>query len=310
MVENYEPDEADYAVYEIKDAQNRYFYNQLDEPAKIIYAEILGNIDKIKSGEDNIKISSKLSEYITDDDSSNALMTSFQNAWDAFRNDNVDIFYIDGTKMCLVTKTIKKGSKTTYEFYISKGSNETYFIEGFNSVQEVNYAIAYVEDSEKQILDSITEKNDYYKILKAHNWIVENVQYNTQESNNNANLYGALQDKRVVCEGYARLFKSLMDKLDIPCVLVSGIGIDSKTGGRENHAWNYVYLKGNWYAIDTTWDDPIIIGNGYVSKDVQYKFFLKGSNDFAKTHIEQGQLVSNGMEFKYPVLSDQDYIKE
>lgn len=44
------------------------------------------------------------------------LMNAFQNAWDAFRNDNVDIFYIDGSKMCLVTKTIKEDLKPHMSF--------------------------------------------------------------------------------------------------------------------------------------------------------------------------------------------------
>ena len=144
--------------------------------------------------------------------------------------------------------------------------------------------------------------------MHIHNWIVENVQYNLEESNNNANLYGALYDQKVVCEGYARLFKSLMDKLDIPCVFVSGIG--NSDGKTEDHAWNYVFLKGKWYAIDATWDDPIIIGNGLVSKDIKYKYFLKGSNNFFKTHKEQGQLVDNGMTFQFPTISEDDYVKE
>ena len=89
---------------------------------------IILNIEKIKSGEDYIKISSKLSSLARKENMNDELMNAFQNAWDAFRNDNVDIFYIDGSKMCLVTKTIKRGSKTTYEFYISKGQNSNYLI--------------------------------------------------------------------------------------------------------------------------------------------------------------------------------------
>lgn len=55
-----------------------------------------------------------------------------------------------------------------------------------------------------------------------------------------------------VCEGYARAFKLVCDKLKIPCVLVSGAG----------HMWNYVQvdINGNgtakWYLLDATWDDP------------------------------------------------------
>lgn len=308
LVENYEPDEFDESIYDVTNSQDRYYYNQLDDNSKIIYAEILNNIDKIKNGEDNIKISSRLSNLADSEDMNKSLMTSFQNAWDAFRNDNVDVFYIDGTKMCLVTKTIKRGSKVKYEFYISKGKNQNYFIDGFSSKNQVEVAEKFVKEKEDSILAEITDKNDYYKIMHIHNWIVENVQYNLEESNNNANLYGALYDQKVVCEGYARLFKSLMDKLDIPCVFVSGIG--NSDGKTEDHAWNYVFLKGKWYAIDATWDDPIIIGNGLVSKDIKYKYFLKGSNNFFKTHTEQGQLVDNGMTFQFPTISEDDYVKE
>lgn len=309
LVQNYEPDEEDDTVYEIEDSQNRYFYNQLDDNSKIIYAEILNNLDKIKSGEDNIKISSRLSSLADSEDMNAALMVAFQNAWDAFRNDNVDIFYIDGTKMCLVTKTMRRGSKVKYEFYISKGQNSSYLVNGFSSKESVEEAEKLVKEQEDEILSSITEKNDYHKIVHIHNWIVDNLQYNENESSFNANLYGAIKQRKVVCEGYARLFKSLMDKLDIPCVFVSGVGINSGTGQNEDHAWNYVFLKGDWYAVDATWDDPIIIGTGTVSKDIKYKYFLKGSDEFFKTHEEQGKLVENGLEFKYPEISKEDYIK-
>lgn len=310
LIENYEPDEEDNTIYEISDSQDRYYYNQLDETSKIIYAEILNNLDKIKAGEDYIKISSKLSVLSQSEDMNSALMSSFQNAWDAFRNDNVDIFYIDGTKMCLVTKTITRGKKVSYEFYISKGNNQNYFIDGFDNVEEVNKAINLVTEYENEILKTVTEKNDYHKIVKIHNWMVDNLEYNLEESENNSNIYGALKDKKVVCEGYARLFKSLMDKLEIPCVLVSGKGVDLEAGTSENHAWNYVYLKGNWYGLDATWDDPIIIGNGTVDSDIKYKYFLKGSKNFRESHVEEGQLVENGMKFSYPTISEEDYIKE
>ena len=41
-----------------------------------------------------------------------------------------------------------------------------------------------------------------------------------------------------------------------------------------------------------------------------YKYFLLGSNNFFKTHIEDGKLADNGMKFVYPILSKEDYIKE
>ena len=65
-----------------------------------------------------------------------------------------------------------------------------------------------------------------------------------------------------------------MDEMQIPCVLVIGEGTNSQ-GKTENHAWNYVLVNGIWYAIDTTWDDPVVSGGGRASKESRYKFFLE-----------------------------------
>ena len=78
-------------------------------------------------------------------------------------------------------------------------------------------------------------------------------------------------------------------------------------GETESHAWNYVQLDGKWYAIDVTWDDPIIIGNGYVSESTKYKHFLKGSNTFFASHKEEGNITDNSIEFNFPELSREDY---
>ena len=97
-----------------------------------------------------------------------------------------------------------------------------------------------------------------------------------------------------------------MDELNIPCVLVSGIGTNS-AGETEAHAWNYVQLNGAWYAIDVTWDDPTIIGNGRVRKSTYTKYFLRGSKSFNKTHFANGQVSEGGSLFIYPELSTEDY---
>ena len=44
-----------------------------------------------------------------------------------------------------------------------------------------------------------------------------------------------------------------MDMLDIECITVYGL---PRSSGAE-HAWNQVCLDGEWYCVDTAWDDPI-----------------------------------------------------
>lgn len=289
----------------ITEAQKHYFYSQLDEPAKKIYVSIENNIEKIKNGEDNIQLPTSLS----DDAKNNAkgkdyITEQFQNAWDAFIIDKSEYFYIDSSKVCLVTKMTTKGNNTKYEFYISKGENKNYYIDEINSKEEVDIMMEEIEQAKIQILANATGTN-YQKILYVHDWIINNVEYETQERVHTSNIYGCIVNKSVICEGYARAYKYLLDELNIPCILVSGIAVD-ENGKSERHAWNYVYLNNNWYAVDTTWDDPIIIGNGTIVSSIKYKYFLKGQTTMNKDHFASGQITKDGKIFTYPQLAIDD----
>ena len=70
--------------------------------------------------------------------------------------------------------------------------------------------------------------------------------------------------------------------------------------------WNYVKLDGNWYGVDVTWDDPIIIG-GSLTNNVRHTYLCKGSNVFNKTHTINGQISQSGIVFVYPNLNTSDY---
>ena len=290
---------------ELTEAQKYYYYQQLSDTAKKIYVTIENNIEKLKDGEDNIPLPASLNEDAkSNENGKDYIAKEFQAAWDAFMTDKSEYFYLDSSKVCLITKMTTKGSNTNYEFFIGKGNNANYFIDEFNSKEEVERAIQKIESVKSEIVKNASG-NNYEKMKYVHNWIVENVKYDTMNSDNNSNIYGCLVNKSVVCEGYARTYKYLLDELDIPCVLVSGTATDSD-GVSERHAWNYVYIKNNWYAVDTTWDDPIIIGNGKIDDEIRYKYFLKGSKTMNEDHETIGQITKEGFEFAYPELSVED----
>ena len=97
-----------------------------------------------------------------------------------------------------------------------------------------------------------------------------------------------------------------MDEMGVPCVIVMGKGTNSQEK-TENHAWNYVQINGKWYAVDATWDDPIIIGGGSANTEIRYKFYLRGSSTMQEDHQPSGQFTPNGKIFSYPPLSSEDY---
>lgn len=108
----------------------------------------------------------------------------------------------------------------------------------------------------RQVLDqSITDDMTAgQKELAVHDWIIDHASYDKTHSSSNRNHpYGLLVEGQAICMGYANTFQLFMDLLDIPCVTVIG----ASGGSREDHAWNLVQLDGDWYAVDTTWDDPL-----------------------------------------------------
>ena len=88
---------------------------------------------------------------------------------------------------------------------------------------------------------------------------------------------------------------------------MQGIATNS-SGQSENHAWNCVKLNNIWYEVDTTWDDPIVIGgNGKATNEMKYRYFLKGTNSFDKDHTLEYQFSDQGRKFAYPTISSKDY---
>ena len=207
--------------------------------------------------------------------------------------------------MYLNLETTTRGNNVSYNAFINCGNQGSYLSDEFSSKQQIDQAIASLQQIRNNVLQNKTG-NTYKDIKMVHDYIINNTEYDTTISKPNIyNIYGTLVGKQSVCEGYAKTFKYMMDGLGIPCTLVIGKGTNSE-GKTENHAWNYVKFDGTWYAIDTTWDDPIST-NGWISESSKYQYFLKGSIDMSKDHIPSGQFSEGGKVFTYPNLSGNNY---
>ena len=285
---------------------DKFFYNQLNDYSKTIYKAFESNKENMKTGTYKIELGTSFSSLLSQSNGQDLLGDYYQSAIEAYTYDNPDVFYLSPNKMFLNMETTTQGKKVTYNVYINSGSEENYLVDGYNSKQDIDNAMSQIEQVKNEILSRRTG-NTYNDIKLVHDYLVDNVEYDSSISKPNIyDIYGALVRKESVCEGYARSFKYLMDELNIPCTLVIGTATNSQ-GQTENHAWNYVQINNNWYAVDTTWDDPIIIGNGTVSESIKYRYFLKGSSEINADHFPSGKFTENGMEFSYPNLSSNNY---
>ncbi len=66
-------------------------------------------------------------------------------------------------------------------------------------------------------------------------------------------VIGALLRDRCVCEGYAKTYKLICDRLGIASIVVTGEAI-CPDGHREPHAWNITRIEGVTAHIDTAWN--------------------------------------------------------
>ncbi len=78
-------------------------------------------------------------------------------------------------------------------------------------------------------------------------------------------MYGALWNRLAVCDGYAEAYMYLL----------RAVGIDSYVCRSETlyHAWNIVFVEGEYYHVDVTKDDPVWDVTGRVN----HNFFLRSS---------------------------------
>lgn len=287
--------------------KSRYLYNQLDETAKTIYRGLYQHKESLKTGTYKADFGNEFQTLLSKENGDVELKEQYQAAIEALVYENPDVFYLDVTKMYINIEKITKITGTKYNVFIDNGSEISYLADGFYSKEEVEICESKITQVRNQIINQIEGKNTYEKIKLIHNYLIDTIKYeSTLTQPHIYDIYGALINRSCVCEGYAKAFQYLMNEIGVENTIVIGTATNSKNE-TENHAWNYVKLDGKWYAVDVTWDDPVIRGGGKLTNKARYEYFLKGSETMNKNHIPSGKFTQDGRTFEYPELSIEDY---
>ena len=131
---------------------------------------------------------------------------------------------------------------------------------------------------------------DFEKAVWFNDWLVENCRYDSSYSY--CAPEGALARGSGTCEAYHRAYVMLLNSVGIATDRISGDG----------HVWTGVQLDGNWYHIDTTWDDA-----GYEDNSVDLQHLYFGLNDELMNQIHSSVTSSNGISAHS--LEDNYFIK-
>lgn len=239
------------------------------------------------------------------------VLFDLQSSLDAFIYDHPEIFWLRGGN-CYYSIRAVGSAANGWVGYISKLTYvPTVAFAGADSlISSYDAAVTQVVSQIQAGAD--INGNGYIEqmelIMTAHDYLCERLYYDSDAYAN----YETTQDYRifcsaggfldsagagVVCEGYAKSFKVICDRLEIPCVLIGGTVVQN--GKNVGHMWNGVQVDGKWYLMDVTWDDS---STGY-----SYKYFMVGDIT-SRTSSGYFGGVSVGTAFVYPQLETESLI--
>lgn len=233
-----------------------YGYAHISEEAQLVYRQILACIE---SYEESVEVSTKDADIL-------------EEAYRALMSDRGDLFYVNSYSY--VQYTNAKDEILSLEFKpaytMSEGEKEAYQ----SSIDEIVSSTYLSRISE--------EMTDYEKALTMFEALIENVSYQ-KGAEQNQNIISSFVYGQTVCQGYASAYQYLMQLLGIPSFIVTG------TASGSSHAWNMIFLDGNWYNVDVTWGNASYSldgqGEGQETDNyVNYAYFCIGNALLNQTH--------------------------
>ncbi len=212
---------------------------------------------------DNISFTNELKQMILSSDNSIHNIESY----------GMDFFELDKVWNGLTAGECLIAAHTYGALYyqITKNGAIVKTIQLMNTDKDFVNRYVKVRNTVNSILSQIDNRmTEIEKVLIVHDYIITNTKY--QDISLIAHYAGGPLGLGVgVCEGYT-------DALRLLCKLLN-INTSYIVSNTMNHQWAYLQLNGEWYHIDTTWDDTV----SSVTGETSHTFFIRNDSEFLNT---------------------------
>lgn len=160
----------------------------------------------------------------------------------------------------------------------------------------------YVDEQVDRILSRVNANamSDFEKVKFVNDYIVKNTVYSADTNLSPHSAAAVLKEHKGVCQGYALLALKMLRELGVETLYVVG---EVNTGP---HAWNLVKVDGNWYHLDTTWNDPVP-DRGNI---VRYQYFLVDDATMKLDHHWEEGDYPKATSKKYDFMAKMDHAYE
>ena len=120
----------------------------------------------------------------------------------------------------------------------------TYMKEGAyqKTLQDIENVVSEILAPLDERMTDAQKLNAFYDNYKASTSYVN--------EGSSQDIDGAFINKKVICGGYSKAFQYLAMRSGVKTMFIGG-----QASGP--HAWNYSQIDGQWYLVDSTWDDQL-----------------------------------------------------
>ncbi|SKB68990.1 Transglutaminase-like superfamily protein [Lysinibacillus sp. AC-3] len=240
-------------------------------PSAEYSAEDLFSTTLFKEDPAMLQFSKKIEKHISSFDPNFTVMYRGKLDWDTFEEQINDLYNILNFVNPYTTGYIQDYNWEAWE--VDNGYEVEFDFTYITDAKKEKKVDAYVQDFAKKFITD--DMDDFHRAKAVNDFVVQLATYTEKGDSQGQAVYELISKETGVCQAYTLLAYRLF--------LATGLDAKYVYGYSDNqlHAWNLVSVNGDWYHIDTTWND-ITPSEPYA---ISYAYFLVNDEKLSEDHI-------------------------
>ena len=170
-----------------------------------------------------------------------------------YRDGELSVYdYIEKRYKCVIKNVV-----TPISFSLAMTYDESWI----SLVAALPNIVVYEDEDYEEKLQSFSKQflkdnaSDIQNLKTINKYLCDYLKYCYEAQKNPSSspaihIWGAMTNQEVICTGYAKMFKWLMNTMGYDCVEVYG-----EMEPDIYHSWNKVKIGGKWFNVDVCWND-------------------------------------------------------
>lgn len=256
--------------------EEQYAYNALKaekkgEALRAFYADLFTEANKFHNSGADLKVEEDGYYIVAMLDYSKWGLTNKEafSVWNVFANEN-PVYYWISPQLSYTDQHLYLLADTSYA-----KAEDRKFIQ--TKIKEMAFDCDKYLSGTTPLVERALTIYDY--LIYAIEYAYETDGVTPSDANWAHNITGGALYGKGVCEAYAQTYDYFCQLFGLDCITVTGT-LEDSLGTVEKHAWNYLCLDENWYAVDVTGGDQQYLLRSYFGQELSehYDTYIADNN--------------------------------